>query len=82
MNLFKNFILVNANGELNILNHPASIQFKGHDHLRESLLSEVYSAALGFSTEEVPTNTFYETYFGLYIPNISRIIFLVLYSFT
>ncbi|KAK9752419.1 Renin receptor-like protein [Popillia japonica] len=45
-------ISVNANGELNILNHPASIQFKGHDHLRESLLSEVYSAALGFSTEE------------------------------
>ncbi|KRT83952.1 hypothetical protein AMK59_1944 [Oryctes borbonicus] len=45
-------ISVHANGELNILSHPNSIQFKGHDHLRESLLPEVYSAALGFSTEQ------------------------------
>lgn len=45
-------ISVHANGELNILSHPESIQFKGHDHLRESLLAEVYSAALGFSTEK------------------------------
>lgn len=47
------YIIVYGNGELNILSHPASIQFKGHDHLRESILPEIYSAALGFSTEQV-----------------------------
>ncbi|GJQ82094.1 hypothetical protein Trydic_g6966 [Trypoxylus dichotomus] len=45
-------ISVHANGELNVLSYPDSIRFKGHDHLRESLLPELYISALGFSTEQ------------------------------
>ena len=45
--------LVNARGELTVLQYPNGILFKGHDPLKESILSEVYSAALGFTTEQV-----------------------------
>lgn len=44
-----------------MLHHPTSLTFKGHDHVRESTLKEVYSAALGFSTEH------YSNWQGLYI---------------
>ncbi|XP_017776064.1 PREDICTED: renin receptor [Nicrophorus vespilloides] len=39
-------------GEFSVLTHPGSTIFKGHDHIKESLLPEVYSAALGFTTEQ------------------------------
>ncbi|EFA03659.1 ATPase H(+)-transporting accessory protein 2 [Tribolium castaneum] len=52
---------VSANGELTILHHPPSLLFKGHDHVKESILKEVYSSALGFSTEQ------YSNWDGLYI---------------
>ncbi|XP_044266902.1 ATPase H(+)-transporting accessory protein 2 [Tribolium madens] len=52
---------VSANGELTILHHPSSLLFKGHDHVRESILKEVYSSALGFSTEQ------YSNWDGLFI---------------
>ncbi|KAJ8967916.1 hypothetical protein NQ314_002575 [Rhamnusium bicolor] len=48
-------------GEFSVLHHPASIVFKGHDHVRESTLKEIYSAVLGFSTEH------YSNWQGLYI---------------
>lgn len=40
-------------GELIILHSPKSLKFTGHELLRESLVKEVYSAALGFSIEHV-----------------------------
>ncbi|KAK9872633.1 hypothetical protein WA026_018766 [Henosepilachna vigintioctopunctata] len=45
-------IEVNASGEFSILHHPKSISFKGHDELGKSTISEVYSAALGFSNNQ------------------------------
>ncbi|XP_018572333.1 renin receptor [Anoplophora glabripennis] len=50
-------------GEFSVLHSPESLTFKGHDHVRESTLKEVYSAALGFSTEH------YSNWQGLYIEN-------------
>lgn len=50
-------------GEFSVLHHPESLVFKGHDHVKESTLQEVYSAALGFSTEH------YSNWHGLYIDN-------------
>ncbi|RZC33637.1 renin receptor, partial [Asbolus verrucosus] len=41
-----------GSGELTIFHHPSSLVFKGHDPLKESILKEVYSTALGFSTEQ------------------------------
>lgn len=43
---------VYGTGELLILHHPSSLQFKGHEHLKETLLKEVYSASLGFTTQQ------------------------------
>lgn len=43
--------LVSCNGQFIVLHHPQSVLFKGHEHLKESILPEVYSAALGFSTQ-------------------------------
>lgn len=40
-----------GNGEFTVLHHPQSLLFKGHEHLKESVLPEVYGAALGFSTQ-------------------------------
>lgn len=54
-------ITVYGAGELSILHHPSSLVFKGHDHVRESTLKEIYSASLGFSTEH------YSNWQGLYI---------------
>lgn len=42
---------MHGNGEFTVLHHPQSLLFKGHEHLRESILPEVYGAALGFSTQ-------------------------------
>lgn len=50
-NFFANSVL--AAGELTILNHPKGITFKGHERLDQSLLKDVYSAALGFSINRV-----------------------------
>jgi len=54
-------ISVYANGEFTILHHPSSLVFKGHDHVKESILKEVFSASLGFSTEQ------HSNWDGLYI---------------
>ncbi|XP_065171042.1 ATPase H(+)-transporting accessory protein 2 [Atheta coriaria] len=43
---------VYATGEFSVLKHPASVSFKGHDHIKQSLLPEVYSACIGFTTEQ------------------------------
>lgn len=43
---------MNAGGEFTVLHHPSGISFKGNDRVRESLLKEIYSAALGFSVEQ------------------------------
>lgn len=51
ISIFLHF-LAYAAGEFTVLSHPSGITFKGHDRVRESLLKEVYSAALGFTTEE------------------------------
>ncbi|KAH1027556.1 ATPase H(+)-transporting accessory protein 2 [Dendroctonus ponderosae] len=50
-------------GELSIIHHPGSIVFKGHDAIKESTLPEVFSAALGFSTEH------FSHWQGFYIEN-------------
>lgn len=50
-----------GNGEFTVLHHPQSLLFKGHEHLRESILPEVYGAALGFSTQH------FSNWPGLYI---------------
>ncbi|CAG9764557.1 unnamed protein product [Ceutorhynchus assimilis] len=42
---------VYGSGEFSVIHHPGSIVFKGHDSIKESTLPEVFSAALGFSTE-------------------------------
>lgn len=55
------FATVYGAGELSILHHPSSLVFKGHDHVKESTLKEIYSASLGFSTEH------YSNWQGLYI---------------
>lgn len=60
INYFLNFA-VSGNGELTILHHPSSLLFKGHDQIKESILKEVYSSALGFSTEQ------YSNWNGLFI---------------
>ncbi|CAH0559313.1 unnamed protein product [Brassicogethes aeneus] len=52
---------VYAKGEFTVLHHPSSVILKGHDHLKETALPEVYSAVLGYSTEH---NTNWQ---GLYI---------------
>lgn len=44
-------ILANARGEFMVLHHPRSVLFKGHEHLRESILPDIYNAALGFSSQ-------------------------------
>ncbi|XP_077289172.1 ATPase H(+)-transporting accessory protein 2 [Arctopsyche grandis] len=41
-------------GELFVLHSPKSLKFTGHELLHESLVKEVYSAALGFSIEHGP----------------------------
>lgn len=38
-----------AAGDLIVLSYPKSISFKGHERLDQSLLKELYSAAMGFS---------------------------------
>jgi renin receptor len=50
-----------GSGELTVFHHPKSLVFKGHDHVKESILKEVYSTALGFSTEQ------YSNWNGLFI---------------
>ncbi|XP_066140787.1 ATPase H(+)-transporting accessory protein 2 [Euwallacea fornicatus] len=50
-------------GELSVIHHPGSLVFKGHDSLKESALPEVYSAALGLSTEQ------FSHWQGFYIEN-------------
>ncbi|KAJ2947457.1 hypothetical protein O0L34_g17241 [Tuta absoluta] len=45
-------ISINAEGEFAVLTKPDSLKFAGHDEIRETALKEVYSAALGLSTEE------------------------------
>ncbi|KAJ8977704.1 hypothetical protein NQ317_005437 [Molorchus minor] len=55
------FASAHGTGEFSVLHSPDSLLFKGHDHIRESTLKEVYSAALGFSTEH------YSNWRGLYI---------------
>ncbi|XP_044762076.1 ATPase H(+)-transporting accessory protein 2 isoform X2 [Coccinella septempunctata] len=50
-----------SDGEFSILNYPKSVSFKGHDHLKESNLKEVYFATLGFS------NSQFSNWKGLYI---------------
>ncbi|KAL1505513.1 hypothetical protein ABEB36_005061 [Hypothenemus hampei] len=50
-------------GELSIIHHPSSIVFKGHDAIKESALPEVFTAALGFSTEQ------FSHWQGFYIAN-------------
>ncbi|KAJ8724462.1 hypothetical protein PYW08_015936 [Mythimna loreyi] len=42
----------NAEGELSILHSPDSLKFSGSSTTRESLLKEIFSAALGLSVEE------------------------------
>ncbi|KAI5646950.1 renin receptor-like protein domain-containing protein [Phthorimaea operculella] len=56
-------ISVNAEGEFAVLTKPDSLKFAGHDEIRETALKEVYSAALGLSTEER------SDWDGLYITN-------------
>lgn len=41
-----------ATGKFTVLTQPPNAVFKGHDHLEESLLPEVYSAVLGFTIEQ------------------------------
>lgn len=55
--------LVYGAGELSIIHHPGSIVFKGHDPIKESTLPEVFTAALGFSTEH------FSHWQGFYIEN-------------
>ncbi|CAH1173626.1 unnamed protein product [Phaedon cochleariae] len=50
-------------GEFSVLHHPSSLVFKGHDILKESTLTDVYAASLGFSTEH------FSNWGGLYIDN-------------
>ncbi|GLV43738.1 steamer duck [Carabus blaptoides fortunei] len=45
-------VAASATGDLIILSHPKSITFKGHEHIEESTLKEMYSAALGFTVEQ------------------------------
>lgn len=45
-------VAASATGDLIILSHPKSITFKGHEHIDESTLKEMYSAALGFTVEQ------------------------------
>ncbi|XP_022919579.2 ATPase H(+)-transporting accessory protein 2 [Onthophagus taurus] len=45
-------VLVNSSGEFTILHHPKSLEFKGHDSLKQSLLPEVFSTSLGLTTEK------------------------------
>lgn len=52
---------VNSNGEFSVLNYPKSVSFKGHDHLKESTIKEVFFATLGFS------NSQFSNWRGLYI---------------
>lgn len=39
-------------GEFLVLHHPKSVVFKSHEVIKESLLKEVYSAAVGFTTQQ------------------------------
>lgn len=50
---FINVFVAQAAGDLIILSHPKSISYKGHEHIEESTLKEMYSAALGFTVEQV-----------------------------
>ncbi|XP_030761890.1 renin receptor [Sitophilus oryzae] len=50
-------------GEFSIIHHPGSIVFRGHDSVKQSTLPEVYTAALGFSTEH------FSHWQGFYIEN-------------
>lgn len=45
-------VAAQAAGDLIILSHPKSISYKGHEHIEESTLKEMYSAALGFTVEQ------------------------------
>lgn len=55
--------LAYGTGEFSIVHHPGSIIFRGHDAVKQSTLPEVYSAALGFSTEH------FSHWQGFYIEN-------------
>jgi len=46
------FASVYGSGEFTVLTYPESVVFKGHDHIKQCLLKEIYSAALGFTTEQ------------------------------
>lgn len=50
-------------GEFSVIHHPGSIIFRGHDSIKESTLPEVFTAALGFSTEH------FSHWQGFYIEN-------------
>lgn len=50
MGLFVPFVC--GAGEFTILHHPKSAVFKGHEAIKQSLLKEVYSAAVGFTTQQ------------------------------
>lgn len=54
-------ILAWAAGEFSVLHHPSGMAFRSHDHLRASTLTEVYTAAFGFSTEH------FSNWQGIYI---------------
>lgn len=47
------FTGTNGSGELTILHSPDSLKFSGSDGFRESLLQDVFSAALGMTISEV-----------------------------
>lgn len=50
-------------GEFSVIHHPGSIIFRGHDSIKQSTLPEVFTAALGFSTEH------FSHWQGFYIEN-------------
>lgn len=56
-------VLVYGAGELSIVHHPGSLVFRGHEAIKENALLEVFSAALGFSTEH------FSHWQGFYIEN-------------
>ncbi|XP_050312456.1 ATPase H(+)-transporting accessory protein 2 [Anthonomus grandis grandis] len=50
-------------GEFSVVHHPGSIIFRGHEAIKETALPEVFTAALGFSTEH------FSNWRGFYIDN-------------